>query len=289
MRWKSSAGVGRLPLHRKVNRHFPVVSGPRGAQDDRRTLAVPHLQGDIGGVGQQSFEQGADGQVGDVPDVVLFRLELRTTRDHTTSQVGAVGVADDKGRCPGGPVDEFPEHGHHVVVAVDAIGGGPPHGGQVGIAPSVAVTWPDGFPRGLDIAVIDTRAVQGDQRYTGSVLDVMNDGLPDPALHARPSARSSPASEPVGSLLAPLWRPSGHPRLPRMAASNPGVPLGYACAGRAGLRNRLPDRYRLRSVTTMAANVPTSSHPTSSAMPPASPEPSATIARMAWMAPCVGR
>src|SRR5690606_19033759 len=111
---------------------------------------------------------------------------LRTTRDHTTSQVGAVGVADDKGRCPGGPVDEFPEHGHHVVVAVDAIGGGPPHGGQVGIAPSVAVTWPDGFPRGLDIAVIDTRAVQGDQRYTGSVLDVMNDGLPDPALPCAP-------------------------------------------------------------------------------------------------------
>ena len=82
-------------------------------------------------------------------------------------------------------IDEFAEQRHHIVVAGQAIGRGPAHPGQIRVDPPVSRVGNDGLDRRLDLAMINTGAVQRNERHAVAMLDVMDQDFVDPALHSR--------------------------------------------------------------------------------------------------------
>ncbi len=80
-------------------------------------------------------------------------------------------------------VDEVAEQRHHIVVAGQPVCCRQAHPRQVRVDPPVPRARDDGLDRRLDLTMIHAGAVQGDNRHTTAVLDPMDHGFVDPALH----------------------------------------------------------------------------------------------------------
>src|SRR5664279_6403831 len=81
-------------------------------------------------------------------------------------------------------IDEIREQRHYIVVAGQAAGRRAAHPRQVWIDPPVPGVWNDRFDSRLDFAVVDTSAVQSDERNTAEVFGVVDHDFVDPAFHA---------------------------------------------------------------------------------------------------------
>ena len=115
---------------------------------------------------------------------------------HATSHVGAVGMPEQQHRPLAQVIDEVAEQRHHVVVAAEPLGRRAAHPRQIRIDPPVSLAGNDGLDRRLDLAMINTGAVQRNERHAAAVLDVMDPDFVDPALHLNPhrNDRCRPAS-----------------------------------------------------------------------------------------------
>jgi hypothetical protein len=86
---------------------------------------------------------------------------------------------------PGEVIDEVAQQPHHVVVAGQAVGTRAAHPRQVRVDPPVPRGGNDRLDRRLDLPMVDTDPVQGDERDTGAVLGEVDRDPVDPALHGR--------------------------------------------------------------------------------------------------------